>query len=215
LLPATTFCGGTDAEQNFQKVTAGISEASHLEEEVRAGLRCCRSVSGLLFVLGVSLSDLQSVLYNRMGGNDPLRSFTTDCFGKPISGTRLRRPPASERLAPKPKKGRPGCSTNGPGEMRSRSGGALAGRCAGRAGPALACGTTLAGGPTRAGHRTLVGGDACCGRIRIKTFGDRVHLMLPWIGDWTRETLSTQGGKQLNETAIRAERSQARFRTSF
>ena len=182
---------------------------------MRAGLRCCRSVSGLLFVLGVSLSDLQSVLCNRMGGNDPLRSFTTDCFGKPISGTRLRRPPARERLAPKPKNGRPGCSTSGPGEMRSRSGGALAGRCAGRAGPALACGTTLASGPTRAGHRTLVGSDACCGRIRIKTFGDRVHLMLPWIGDWTRETLSTQGGKQLNETAIRAERSQARFRTSF
>jgi hypothetical protein len=58
LLPGTTFCGASEARQTFQKVTAGISEASHLEEEVRAGLRCCRSVSGLLFVLGVSLSCL-------------------------------------------------------------------------------------------------------------------------------------------------------------
>jgi hypothetical protein len=147
--------------------------------------------------------------------NDPLRSFTTDCFREANLGDEASPPPSARTASAKAEKGRPGCSTSGPGEMRSRSGGALAGRCAGRAGPALACGTTLASGPTRAGHLTLVGGDACCGRIRIRTFGDRVHLRLPWIGDWTRETLSTQGGKQLNETAIRAERSQARFRTSF
>ena len=34
-------------------------------------------------------------------------------------------------------------------------------------------------------------------------------------GDWTRGTLSNQGSEQLNETAIRVERSQAQVRTFF
>jgi hypothetical protein len=80
----------------------------------------------------------------------------------------------------KPEEEAPGRLSERPGrdEMRSRSGGALAGGRAARAGLALARGTALASGPTTAGHLLPFGGNACCGRIRLLTIGCCVHSML-------------------------------------
>lgn len=107
-----------------------------------------------------------------------------------------------------------GRSTSVPDVTSAASGSAPAIRSAGRTGLALARRAALAGGPASAGHSAVLGSDAGCRRLRTETLGSKVHLMLLWIGGWAGGTLSIRGSRQLNETANRAGRWPARYRTS-